>query len=177
MMNDNPVIFLIGPRGAGKTSVGRSLARNLKYDFYDTDALVCSQAGLTVAEIVTQEGWDTFRQRESEALSSVANHACVIATGGGMVLKEDNRSLMRSKGIVFFLSASPGVLYERLAKNVHDAQRPSLTDKGLLLEIQSILAEREHLYHGCAHHCLDAAAPLPKVVSSILRILHRRKGK
>lgn len=177
MPNTYSTVFLVGPRGAGKTSVGRFLARRLACGFYDTDVLVCGEAGRSIAEIVATEGWEGFRSRESQALALAAKDACVVATGGGMVLDEANRSLMRSRGVVFFLAAPPQVLHERLSRKADDAQRPPLTGMDLMREIESILAEREPLYRETAHHSLDASAPLPKVVASIMRILHRRKGK
>ena len=174
----NITVFLIGARGAGKTSVGRLLAHTLGCPFYDTDALICDEAGCTVTEIIELSGWDDFRQRESRALVRATQDGCrsgcVVSTGGGMVLDVNNRNFMRSSGLVIFLTAPVTVLFERLSRNNDIGQRPSLTGMGLLPEIQSVLAEREHLYRAAAHNCLDATAPLPKIVASIMRILHRR---
>lgn len=169
-------VFIIGPRGAGKTSVGRELARKLDCAFSDTDALVCDHAAKTVAEIVEEEGWSGFRQRERQALELASKESGVVSTGGGVVLDEANRLHMRSAGLVLFLSAEPHVLHERLSRNTNEAQRPPLTGRSLLEEIEVVLAEREPLYRETAHHCLDATAPLPKVVAAIMRILKRRKG-
>ena len=177
MSDCNITVFLIGARGAGKTSVGRLLARTLGCHFYDTDALICDEAGCTVAEIIERFGWDDFRRRESRALVRAAQDGCagrVVSTGGGMVLDENNRNFMRSSGLVIFLTAPADVLFERLSRSNDAGQRPALTGMGLLPEIQRVLAEREHLYRATAHNCLDASAPLPKIVASIVRILHRR---
>lgn len=170
-------IYLIGPRGAGKTSVGRQLARKLGCAFKDADALICAEAGRTVAEIVDEEDWEGFRQREARVLLEASATPCVLATGGGAVLLEANRLHMRRSGLVFYLSAPADALHERLARNPNELQRPSLTGQGLLEEIESVLAEREPLYRATAHHCLDASAPLPEVVASILQTLKRMRGK
>ena len=181
MSDCNITVFLIGARGAGKTSVGRLLARTLGCHFYDTDALICDEVGCTVAEIIERFGWDDFRRRESRALVRATRNGCqdgcagrVVSTGGGMVLDENNRNFMRSSGLVIFLTAPANVLFERLSRSNDVGLRPALTGMGLLPEIQSVLAEREHLYRATAHNCLDASAALPKIVASIVRILHRR---
>ncbi|EBW6088639.1 AAA family ATPase, partial [Salmonella enterica subsp. enterica serovar Enteritidis] len=79
-------LFLVGPRGCGKTTVGQGLAASLGFQFTDTDRWLLEHSGETVAEIVEKEGWAGFRARESQALQAVAAPATVIATGGGMVL-------------------------------------------------------------------------------------------
>ncbi|WP_291303470.1 shikimate kinase AroL [Desulfovibrio sp. MES5] len=155
-----PLIFLVGPRACGKTTIGRLLAQRLALPFVDTDHYLLEQAGLTVAQIVEAEGWPGFRKRESDALRAVAAihpQGAVIATGGGMVLDEQNRAFMREQGHVFYLSAPVEALAARLASNPLAAQRPSLTGADIRDEVWQVLQERLPLYHETAHHHLDAS--------------------
>lgn len=162
------IIFLVGARAAGKTTIGRRLARELAMDFVDTDVYMGEIHHLSIAEIVAKEGWDGFRRKESAALREVTAPGRVIATGGGMVLAEPNRDFMRARGLVFYLAAPAEVLGARLAADPQAAQRPSLTARSAVEEVALVLSEREQLYRGSAHHVINAAAPLETVVETIL---------
>ncbi len=164
----NRTIFLVGARAAGKTTVGRHLARELAADFVDTDQYMSEVHRITVAEIVASEGWEGFRRRESAALREVTEPGRVIATGGGMVLAELNRTFMRENGLVFYLSAPAEVLGARLAADPQAAQRPSLTGKSAVEEVAQVLAEREALYREAAHHVINAAEAFEAVIGAIL---------
>ena len=164
------IIFLVGARACGKTTVGKALAKKLKLPFADTDQHLLDNAGRSVDQIVEAEGWAGFRQRESAALREVTNartHGGVISTGGGMVLAEANRVFMRQYGMVVFLDAPVEVLAERLGRNPLSSQRPSLTGKGLVEEIGDVLKERRPLYEAAAHHIVDATRPLPSICRHI----------
>ena len=164
------VIFLVGARACGKTTVGKALAKKLKLPFADTDQHLLDNAGRSVDQIVEAEGWAGFRQRESAALREVTNartHGGVISTGGGMVLAEANRVFMRQYGMVVVLDAPVEVLAERLGRNPLSSQRPSLTGKGLMEEIGDVLKERRPLYEAAAHHIVDATRPLPSICRHI----------
>ena len=164
------VIFLVGARACGKTTVGKALAKKLKLPFADTDQHLLDNAGRSVDQIVEAEGWAGFRQRESAALREVTNartHGGVISTGGGIVLAEANRVFMRQYGMVVFLDAPVEVLAERLGRNPLSSQRPSLTGKGLVEEIGDVLKERRPLYEAAAHHIVDATRPLPSICRHI----------
>lgn len=164
-----PLIFLVGPRACGKTTIGRLLAQRLALPFIDTDHYLLEQAGRTVAEIVEAEGWPGFRKRESDALRAVtAIHpqGAVIATGGGMVLDEQNRIFMREQGHVFYLSVPVEALAARLSGNPLADQRPSLTGADIRDEVRQVLHERLPLYHATAHHHLDASQP-PRCITSL----------
>jgi shikimate kinase len=168
-------IFLTGLRGSGKSSVGALLAAALGLDFDDTDALVTGEAGKSVAAIVAEEGWEGFRRRESLALEAAARPGRVVATGGGMVLSAQNRALMRARGVVIYLAAPPATLVQRLygEGDAEDApgQRPSLTGKPPLEEMEAVFREREALYLAAAHHQVDATPPAHEVAEAIRRIL------
>jgi shikimate kinase len=166
-----PILFLAGARGSGKTTVGRTLAARLSFSFLDTDALIVARAGTDVAGIVASRGWEGFRDAESEALEeaiATANQpGLVVATGGGMILREANRARMRETGCVVYLRAEPEVLAERLRRDPLTGQRPALTDKSLEDEIRQVLDEREPLYQAAAHLVLDAGAELPVLVERL----------
>ncbi len=166
-------IFMVGARGCGKTTVGRALAQALGFQFTDTDLILLQSTGLSVAQIVEQEGWEGFRTRESAILHDVAGRGDkqVIATGGGIVLSEINRRFMRAGGTVFYLYATAGVLAHRLEAFPEEDQRPSLTGRPIAEEITEILLAREALYQDAAHHVLDASVPPQDVVAAILQRL------
>lgn len=170
-----PLIFLVGPRACGKTTIGRLLAQRLTLPFIDTDHYLLEQAGRTVAQIVEAEGWSGFRKRESDALRAVAAihpEGAVIATGGGMVLDERNRAFMREQGHVFYLSAPVEALATRLSSNPLTAQRPSLTGADIRDEVRQVLQERLPLYHATAHHHLDASLSPRRITSLAMDFLN-----
>ncbi len=161
-------VFLVGARASGKTTIGRALARALAWTFADTDQHILRVTGWSVAEIVAREGWEGFRARESRALRDVACPPVVVATGGGMVLAEENRVFMRERGRVFYLRAPAAVLAARLEANPLRSQRPSLTGKSVAEEVEDILARREALSQDAAGYVLAAGQSPSQVVEQIL---------
>ena len=117
-------IFLVGMMGAGKTTVGRALATRMKREFVDTDRLLVDRTGVAVATVFEIEGEEGFRRRESAILREVCEHdERVVATGGGIVLAEENLQVMRESGTVVYLRARLESLWERTR---HDSSRPLL---------------------------------------------------
>ena len=159
-------IYLVGARAAGKTTFGGALARQLGCNYVDTDIHLRETTGETVADIVAR-----FRTRESAVLRAVTTPGTVIATGGGMVLAEENRRFMRENGIVLYLSAPAEVLASRLQANPNAAQRPTLTGKSIAEEVAEVLAAREPLYRETATHILNAAATPKELLAEALAIL------
>lgn len=150
-------IFLIGPRACGKTSVGRKLADRLGVDFVDTDHALVAFVGMEIAEYVELNGWDAFRDREVETLArEAAPGGRVIGCGGGIILREENRAVLAS-GVTLYLKAEAEELARRLMKDPNEAQRPSLTGKSVVEEVQDILDARAHLYEGCADVAIQGA--------------------
>ncbi len=144
-------LVLIGPRGSGKSSVGRLAARLLGWEFADTDALIES-GGRTIAEVFAAEGESGFRVLEREVicdLQPVDN--TVIATGGGAVLDAANRDHLAGLGKVIYLHATP----ERLVARIAGSNRPPLTDADPLEEMRRVLTHREPLYRALADAVLD----------------------
>ncbi|MCX7925896.1 MAG: 3-dehydroquinate synthase [Fimbriimonadales bacterium] len=137
-------LYLTGNMGSGKTTIGKRLAKSLHIPFYDLDALVEQAAGLTISEIFAQQGETHFRELESKVLREVAhNPAGVVATGGGIVLNEANRAVMRQSGWIIYLKASPETLWKRLQ---HARNRPLLHTPNPQETLASIVYAREPLY-------------------------------
>ncbi|OTQ70861.1 shikimate kinase II [Gilliamella apis] len=164
-------IFLVGARAAGKTTMGKILANKLSFSFIDTDCHLLETTQKTVAEIVEKEGWEGFRTRESQVLIETAKPNRVIATGGGMVLAEQNRQFMKQYGTVIFLSAPAATLAARLMKDPNVAQRPSLTGMSISDEMEKVLAERLPLYHDAAHHVVNVDQDENLILTEILEKL------
>ena len=144
MTRSETSIFLIGPMGSGKTVIGRRLAELLQFDYFDTDMEIQHATGVDISFIFDKEGEQGFRDRETKILRELANrHRSVIATGGGIVLREENRKLLAESEIVIFLSASPEVQYERTRRGKH---RPLLERDNPLQILKTLYAERQPLY-------------------------------
>ena len=166
-------LYLIGPRGSGKSCLARLLAEELKVYFYDVDAVVRREEGRSIEQIVRERGWDEFRTLESSALARLAEKLApaVIATGGGVVLQSANCELMRNSGTVVYLKAPLHILLERVTRGAPSDHRPALTDLPPEQEMARILNERESLYTAAAAATLDAALPKADVVAAILKIV------
>ncbi|RWR00616.1 shikimate kinase [[Pantoea] beijingensis] len=164
-------IYLIGARGCGKTTIGFALSQALGYAFSDTDHHLQQMTQQTVADIVAAEGWDGFRQRETESLMAVTAPSTVIATGGGMVLAETNRQFMREHGRVIYLNADPRVLAARIEASPQENQRPTLTGRPITEEMAEVLSQRDALYLQTAHHVINAMQEPESVVNAVLETL------
>lgn len=119
-----PVIYLIGFMGTGKTTVGMALAEKLGYRFFDSDQKVVESSGKSIPQLFDEIGEDGFRDLEQEALQSLPPEDSIIATGGGIILREFNRTYMNENGTVIWLDASPTEIMKRLET---DASRPLLS--------------------------------------------------
>ncbi len=150
-------IVLIGYRGSGKTSVGRLLADRLGWAFVDTDDLIESQAGTSIADIFATEGEAGFRAREREAIAKATQDARrVIAVGGGAVTDRRNVERLRLAAKVVWLTAQPDVLWQRINQDDRTrATRPNLTPGGGLEEVRRVLADRESAYRDASDFAID----------------------
>lgn len=159
-------IILIGYRGSGKTTIGRLLAGRLKTPFIDADEHLESQAGKTIREIFATEGEPSFRDRESAVLRELTQGGVrVLATGGGVVLREENRERIRESGFVVWLTADADTLWERLQTDpVTRERRPNLAGGGLE-EVTRMLAVREPLYRGLANLEIPVGELSPEVAA------------
>lgn len=153
-------IALIGYRGTGKTSVGKLLAENLGFLFVDTDQLLEKRYRETIAAIFSRGGENLFRQYETEVLKSLETikEPLVIATGGGLPLREENRQLLSSlaSGHLFLLTAPPHIIAERLLKDTRTSEtRPPLTQLPFQEEISATLKKRTPIYESLADYVVS----------------------
>lgn len=141
-------IFLIGMMGAGKTTIGKLLAKRLSKSFIDTDQEIEQRTGVKIPVIFEIEGEAGFRARESTVLEElVAQHNIVLATGGGIILSEKNRSLLSEHGTVIYLNATVDDLWQRI---YHDKNRPLLQVANPEEKLHQLFAERDPLYNSVA---------------------------
>ena len=170
-----PLIFLIGPRGSGKTTVARLLAERLGWSWCDADAILEERFGRSIRDIFAEDGEDGFRAKEMEILAELVqrcNH--VIATGGGVVIREANQVRLKS-GFVVWLTADPKVLLARVADDASTYHRRPPLAQGGLDEVRDILQGRQPLYQQCADLTLDTTQLGPQeAVQSILQAMGER---
>lgn len=142
--------------GAGKTTVGRHLAKRFGRRFVDADHEIEARTGVCIPTIFEIEGEEGFRKRETQAIADLAKERdLVLATGGGAVLDPANRAVLAASGIVIYLNAPPAMLYERTR---HDRNRPLLKVANPLAKIEELFVVRDPLYREVADVVVDAVA-------------------
>lgn len=168
IVNSDQNIFLVGMMGAGKTTIGRQLARRLQRRFVDCDHEIESRTGVKIPVIFEIEGEAGFRKRESQVIAELAQEpGLVIATGGGAVLKEENRVCLTHHGIVIYLSVPPYNLWERTR---NDTNRPLLQVANPRARIEELHALRDPLYREVAHIVIEGGRTSQ---SSILKMIEK----
>lgn len=150
-------VFLVGMMGAGKSTVGKALARRLGREFVDCDREIVERTGVPIATIFEIEGESGFRSRESAVLAEFsARRGTVVATGGGAVMAEENRRLMRENGTVVYLHAALDHLHERTRR---DGARPLLDKGDRRATLAALLEARDAIYREVAHIVVESGAP------------------
>jgi len=159
--------------GAGKTTIGRALARKLNKRFIDSDHEIEARTGASIPLIFEIEGEDGFRQREAEVIRDLtAQQGIVLATGGGAILREDNRACLRSRGTVIYLRASVDSILQRTS---HDKNRPLLQTADPRARLEELTRVREPLYREVADIIVETGRPnIQSLVQSIAAQLERR---
>jgi shikimate kinase len=167
-------LVLIGYRCAGKTTVGSQLAAYLRRQFVDTDILLEERHGV-IRDIVETHGWDYFRILEKGIIKEISTQDnLVIAPGGGFVLDADNVMALKKNGFIIWLKADSQSVYERMLGDARTAlQRPSLTGKGTVAELEEVMTSRAPLYEKAAEiHVETSAIEATTVVEGVLSILN-----
>jgi shikimate kinase len=166
-------VFLVGLMGAGKTTVGKMLAKRVKARFVDADHEIESRTGVPIPTIFEIEGEAGFRRRESQVINDLSQEpGLVLATGGGAVLDPQNRQCLHDRGVVIYLYAQPEVLFERTRM---DRGRPLLQVEDRLTKLRELFAVRDPLYREVAHHIVEVGqTQASQVVRRILQVLDAR---
>jgi shikimate kinase len=167
-------IFLIGPMGAGKSSVGKHLAEQLDMNFYDSDEEIEKRTGVDIGWIFDLEGAEGFRKREIGVIADLVNIPnTVLATGGGSVIAPEVQELLRKNGIIVFLDAS---LDHQHVRTVNEARRPLLRVPNREEVIQKLYKEHTPLYHALAdYHVMTDHQSVRAVAEAIIRWLDNKK--
>lgn len=146
-------VFLVGPMGAGKTTIGRQLAERLDLEFLDSDREIEQRAGVDVATIFDFEGEAGFRERETRILDELTQRdRIVLATGGGAVVADHNRELLHTRGFVIHLAIS---VDEQLRRTRRDRSRPLLQNTDRRATLTQLARQRDALYRAVAHVTVD----------------------
>ena len=168
-------VILIGYRGTGKSAVGRRLADKLRMPFYDTDELVERAAGMSIRDMVAEEGWVYFRKRESEVIRKLALlQRGVVATGGGAVLDQGNCDILKKYGLLIWLTAEVMTMVERMRDDATSKERrPSFLHDDTFRETEDVLKERLPVYRWLADFSLDTKGKnIDEIVNAVCEFLN-----
>ena len=172
-MNNCSNIYLVGLMGAGKTTIGRQIAKRLGWQFRDSDHEIVERTGVSIPTIFEIEGEEGFRRREAQTISELTSGSeSVVATGGGVVMNPENRKRLHDTGWVVYLNVPPAILFERTR---HDRNRPLLRVPDPLGKLEELHALRDPLYREAAHIVVDGSHLVASgVVQYLLREFHRQ---
>ena len=168
------IVFMVGPMGSGKSTVGRHLAQLLGYDFIDSDAEIEARAGADIPWIFDVEGEAGFRRRETAVLLDLGTlQHVVIATGGGAILAEHNRQVMADSGVVVFLNVSVAQQLKRIGSG---EGRPLLQKGDREVTLKQLMEEREPLYSSMADVTISASGGNARKVARYIETQLREQG-
>ncbi|HAH66979.1 MAG TPA: shikimate kinase [Gammaproteobacteria bacterium] len=169
MANQTDNIILIGPMGSGKTSTGRILAKEMGFDFVDTDEVIVESTGVSIAYIFDVEGESGFRQREHKALMKfLDNDKMVIATGGGIITHDKSRAILQDQKRVVYLKTS---IEKQIERATVSDNRPLLIDRDPASKLQELMLTREPLYEEISDIKIDTNERRPSEIA--LEIIDR----
>lgn len=158
-------IFLIGPMGAGKSTIGRTLAKELKLEFYDSDEVIEERSGADIAWIYDVEGEEGYRRREQKIIEELTQKTnIVLATGGGVIMTPENRNALAGRGTVIYLKTSLQQQFERTKRD--SSKRPMLQTKDLEQRLESLRVECEPLYEELSDMSFDTDKLTVKAVAN-----------
>lgn len=170
------VIFLIGYRGTGKSATACELAARLGWEWCDADQALEQRYGKSIRQIFDEEGERSFRDKESDILGELAQRQhCVIATGGGVVLRPENRAKLQA-GVTVWLTANADVIWRRLQADATTADRRPNLAQGGLAEVEELLRGRLPLYQECAAARFDTASESPEQVAERIAAWLKQSG-
>ena len=159
-------VFLVGPMGAGKTTIGKYLAQQLKLQFADTDSEIERRTGADIPWIFEIEGEEGFRAREQQVVEEMTDwNDYVLATGGGVVMRAENRRALASRGFVIYLHAT---IDEQVRRTQKDKRRPLLQTGDPEQTLRELMAIRDPLYREIADHVINTDGCSPKTVAQRL---------
>jgi len=163
-------IIIVGPMGAGKTTIGKQLARELERPFYDSDQVIEERTGATIPLIFELEGEEGFRRREKAVLEDLVQlDGIVLATGGGIVMDPDNRALLDKHGYVIYLNVPLDLLLARTAK---DKNRPLLQTADPKKTMRELMKIRDPLYREVADEVVETRDRVTKnLLKKLLRLV------
>jgi shikimate kinase len=162
-------IFLVGPMGAGKSTIGRQLAESLSFEFKDSDQEIQRRTGVDIPTIFEFEGEDGFRNRERQVIDDLSQEeGIVLATGGGSILRPDNRQDLAARGLVIYLQCSPEQQYSRTSR---DRNRPLLQTEDPLERLRELMTERDPLYRQVADMVVSTEK---RGTASVVKEIRRR---
>ena len=168
-------LYLVGFMGAGKTTVGRRVARQLGFQFFDSDHEIERAAGRPVAQIFAEEGEAAFRTRERAFIEpGHPAQGCVVACGGGLVVPDGMIARLRRRGVVICLHASPATAHRRTARRRH---RPLLEVADREARVRELFAAREKIYRAAGTMVLTDGRPVREVVAHVLRLYRCEAGE
>lgn len=169
-MNRSNNIYLVGPMGAGKSTIGKHLADTLKLQFYDTDRVIEERSGVEISWIFDLEGEEGFRKREETLVKELCEkHGIVLATGGGAVVSEANRAILSSRGVVVYLKAS---LAQQIERTERDKRRPQLQVEDRVEKLEELDGDRMPLYDEVADIIIETKGKSIKtVINEIITLL------
>lgn len=165
-------VYLVGPMGAGKSTIGRMLSQALSRPFFDSDRVIEERAGANIPWIFDVEGEAGFREREEDVIDELTQDTgIVMATGGGAILSKNNRHCLQARGEVFFLDTS---LDQQVLRTSKDKNRPLLQQGDPRAKLQMLMDERRPLYIETADYVIETDQRHPRyVVQEILKVLEK----